>query len=60
LLDNNKNTLVEKMYNLPPNGKGGETGYGDYNQNKNLSTGSYIFEFYYGDILFKTINIEIK
>lgn len=61
LLDDKGNNLKEVAYNLPPNGQpGGETGYGDYNENKSLAPGNYVFEFYYGDVLFKTINIQIN
>lgn len=59
LLDSNNRTILEKAYNLPPFGKGGETGYGDYNANRSLPAGNYNFEFYYGDIFFKKIDITI-
>ncbi len=59
LLDSNNEIILEKAYNLPPGG-GGETGYGDYNEGRTLMPGDYKFEFYYGDTLFKTIDIKIK
>ena len=60
LLDSSNEIILEKAYNLPPGGEGGETGYGDYNQERTLTPGDYKFEFYYGDTLFKIIDIEIK
>jgi hypothetical protein len=60
LLDSSNKIILERAYNLPPGGKGGETGYGDYNQDRTLAPGDYKFEFYYGDTLFKTIDIKIE
>lgn len=60
LLDSSNEIILEKAYNLPPGGEGGETGYGDYNQERTLTPGDYKFEFYYGDTLFKTIDIKIE
>ncbi|MBC8389425.1 MAG: hypothetical protein H8E13_15470 [Actinobacteria bacterium] len=31
LLDSSNKIILEKAYNLPPGGEGGETGYGDFN-----------------------------
>lgn len=60
-MDDKGKSIKEIAYNLPPNGKpSGETGYGDYNKEKDLGVGNYSFEFYYGDLLFKTINIQIE
>lgn len=60
LLDDNGNTILEKAYNSPPTGQGGETGYGDYNPGKNLTAGNYTIECYYGDALAKKFTIVIK
>lgn len=57
LLDDKGNAILEKAYNSPPIGQGGETGYGDYNPGKNLTAGSYVIECYYGDAL--SINFSI-
>ena len=60
LLDSSNKIILERAYNLPPGGKGGETGYGDFNQGRTLTPGNYKFEFYYGDLLFDTIDIKIE
>ncbi|OGD32666.1 hypothetical protein A2V94_06255 [Candidatus Atribacteria bacterium RBG_16_35_8] len=60
LLDSNNEIILERAYNLPPGPTGGETGYGDYNEGRTLAPGNYRFEFYYGDTLFKTIDIKIE
>ncbi len=60
LLDDKGNEILEKSYNSPPGGRGGETGYGDYNLSKNLNAGTYTFECYYGDALAKTFSIIVK
>lgn len=60
LLDSSNKIILERAYNLPPGGKDGETGYDDYNQGRTLTPGDYKFEFYYGDTLFKTIDIKIE
>lgn len=61
LVDENGKDIKELAYNLPPITQiGGSTGYGDYNEYRNLSAGNYMFEFYYGDLLFEKINIKIE
>jgi len=60
LLDDKGNEILERSYNSPPGGRGGETGYGDYNLSKNLKTGTYTLECYYGDALAKTLSIVLK
>ena len=60
LIDSNNKTILEKAYNSPPSGEGGETGYGNYNPNKNLAAGTYTIECYYGDALAKNFQINVQ
>ena len=62
LIDADSKTLTEKTYNV--RGPGGN-GYGDYNQGRNLTPGSYRVEFWSdydwdGDTLLKTIQITVE
>ena len=56
LIDANNETLTEKSFNV----RQGGNGYGDYNQGRNLTSGSYRVEFWYGDTLLKTIQITVE
>ena len=56
LIDANNETLTEKSFNV----RQGGNGYGDYNQGRNLTPGSYRVEFWYGDTLLKTIQITVE
>ena len=57
LIDSNDQTLLEKTYGVKG---GGRNGYGNYNLNKNLAPGSYKMQFWYGEILLKTIQLIVQ
>ena len=56
LIDSNDKTVMEQSFSIP----GGTTGYGDYNAARNLATGDYKMELWYGDILLKTIHLTVR
>ena len=56
LIDRDGNTVLEQSFGVA----GGTTGYGDYNAARNLATGDYKMELWYGDILLKTIHLTVR
>ena len=56
LIDSDGKTVMEQSFSIP----GGTTGFRDYNAAKNLATGDYKMELWYGDILLKTIHLTVR
>lgn len=56
LIDSDGNTVMEQSFNVAS----GTTGYGDYNAVRNLATGDYKMELWYGDKLLKTIHLTVR
>ena len=56
LIDSDGKTVMEQSFSIP----GGTTGFGDYNVSRNLATGDYKMELWYGDMLLKTILLTVR
>ena len=56
LIDSDGKTVMEQSFGVAS----GTTGYGDYNAARNLATGDYKMELWYGDILLKTIHLTVR
>lgn len=56
LIDSNGKTVMEQSFGVAS----GTTAYGDYNAARNLATGDYKLELWYGDILLKTIHLTVN
>jgi len=56
LIDSDGKTVMEKSFGVAS----GTTGYGDYNAARNLATGDYKLELWYGDILLKTVHLTVN
>jgi hypothetical protein len=56
LIDSDNKTVMEQSFSVA----GGTTGFGDYNAARNLATGDYKMELWYGDMLLKTILLIVR
>lgn len=56
LIDSDNKTVMEQSFSVA----GGTTVFGDYNAARNLATGDYKMELWYGDILLKTILLIVR
>jgi hypothetical protein len=56
LMDSNGKTVMEQSFSVA----NGTTGYGDYNAARNLATGDYKLELWYGNKLLRTIHLTVR
>ncbi len=56
LVDSDGKTVMEQSFSVAS----GTTGYGDYNEARDLAAGDYKMELWYGDILLKTIYLIVR
>lgn len=56
LVNSRDRILLERSYDV----RASRNGYGDYNPERNLAPGSYEMQFWYGEILLKTIQLIVQ
>lgn len=57
LIDSRGQTFLEKSYSVVG---GGRNGYGNFNLNKNLVPGSYEMQFWNGEVLLESIQLNVQ